>query len=260
MDINHMPVGLTGTGLMGFGSKLETTLSTPKTLRNKRSIDNRKLFLSKQAAYSFGGYANQQLRRLENALARDKLPQARKEEHILNSMKNAIKSFESRYAFFDNGSMVLYTDNSQRDDLDREIFADIHIDKYPVREFNSVLNDLTNIIGTYEKLNHRNHKKDNNHLNKHAMHLIRLYLMCLDILEKEDIITYREQDLPLLMSIRRGDYQMEDGTYRPEFFEMVSEFEKRLSYAKENTSLPEKPDMEMVEEFVIEVNRRAADA
>ena len=84
--------------------------------------------------------------------------------------------------------------------------------------------------------------------------------MCLDILEKEDIITYREQDLPLLMSIRRGDYQMEDGTYRPEFFEMVSEFEKRLSYAKENTSLPEKPDMEMVEEFVIEVNRRAADA
>lgn len=223
-------------------------------------IDNRKLFLSKQAAYSFGGYANQQLRRLENALARDKLPQARKEEHILNSMKNAIKSFESRYAFFDNGSMVLYTDNSQRDDLDREIFADIHIDKYPVREFNSVLNDLTNIIGTYEKLNHRNHKKDDNHLNKHAMHLIRLYLMCLDILEKEDIITYREQDLPLLMSVRRGDYQMEDGTYHPEFFEMVSEFEKRLSYAKENTSLPEKPDMEMVEEFVIEVNRRAADA
>lgn len=87
-----------------------------------------------------------------------------------------------------------------------------------------------------------------------------VYLMCLDILEKEDIITYREQDLPLLMSVRRGDYQMEDGTYHPEFFEMVSEFEKRLSYAKENTSLPEKPDMEMVEEFVIEVNRRAADA
>lgn len=52
----------------------------------REMIENRKLFLSKRAVNSFGGYANQQLRRLENALARDKLPQARKEEHILNSI------------------------------------------------------------------------------------------------------------------------------------------------------------------------------
>ena len=62
-------------------------------------------------------------------------------------------------------------------------------------------------------------------MNKHAMHLIRLYTSLLDILEKEDIVTYRSDDLPLLMSIRKGDYQLEDGTYRPEFFEMVSDFE-----------------------------------
>lgn len=220
-------------------------------------IDNRKLFLSRRAVHSFGGYANQQLRRLENALARDKLSQERKEEHILKSMQSAVKAFEGRYTSFENGSMVLYTAESPREDLDREIFADIHIDKYPVREFNSVMNDLTNVIGTYEKLNHRNHKKDDNHLNKHAMHLIRLYLMCLDILEKEDIITYREQDHNLLMSIRLGEYQREDGTYRPEFFEMVNDFEKRLAYAKENTSLPDHPNMKLVEKFVIDVNRRS---
>ena len=220
-------------------------------------INNRKLFLSRRAVHSFGGYANQQLRRLENALARDKLSQARKEEHILKSMQNAVKAFEDRYTSFENGSMVLYTAESPREDLDREIFADIHIDKYPVREFNSVMNDLTNVIGTYEKLNHRNHKKDDAHLNKHAMHLIRLYLMCLDILEKEDIVTYRENDHDLLMSIRSGAYQLEDGTYRQEFFDMVNEFEKRLSYAKENTSLPDHPDMKLVEEFVVSVNRRS---
>lgn len=222
-------------------------------------IDNRKLFLSRRAIHSFGGYATQQLRRLENAIARDKLSQARKEEHILKSMQNAVKSFEDRYSSFENGSMVLYTADSPRANLDREIFADIHIDKYPVREFNSVMNDLTNIIGAYEKLNHRNHKKDDNHLNKHAMHLVRLYLMCLDILEKEDIITYREQDHALLMSIRSGDFQKEDGTYRAEFFEMVNDLEKRLAYAKENTSLPNKPDMKRVEDFVMSVNRRAID-
>lgn len=120
-----------------------------------------------------------------------------------------------------------------------------------------MMNDLTNVLGNYEKLNHRNHKKDDNHLNKHAMHLIRLYLMCLDILEKGDIITYREADHDLLMSIRRGDYQREDGTYMDEFFEMVNDFERRLDYAKNNTSLPDNPDMKRVEEFVMEVNRRA---
>lgn len=223
----------------------------------QQMIDNRKLFISRRAVHSFGGYANQQLRRLENALARDKLSQARKEEHILKSMQNAVKAFESRYTSFDNGSMVLYTAESEREDLDREIFADIHIDKYPVREFNSVMNDLTNVIGTYEKLNHRNHKMDDNHLNKHAMHLIRLYLMCLDILENGDIITYREKDHDLLMSIRSGEYQLEDGTYRQEFFDMVNDFEKRLSYAKENTSLPDHPNMKLVEEFVMSVNRRS---
>lgn len=209
----------------------------------REMIDNRKLFMSKHAVQSFGGYATQQLRRLENALARDKLPQARREEHIRKSMDGALKSFRDRYTAFDKGSITLYTAESQREDLDREIFADIHLDKYPAREFNGMLNELHNILGDYDKLNHRNHKKDSDHLNKHAMHLIRLYLMCLDILEKGDIITYREADHELLMDIRHGKYQQEDGSCRQEFFDMVSDFEKRLAYAKENTDLPEHPAM-----------------
>lgn len=220
-------------------------------------IDNRKLFLSKRALYSFGGYANQQLNRLENALARDRLEQAKKEEHIRRSMENSVASFESRYTNFDAGSIKLYTDVSPREDMDREIFADIHLVHYPARQFNSMMNDLHNVIGTYEKLNHRNHKKDDAHLNKHAMHLIRLYLMCIDILEKEEILTYRENDIDLLMDIRNGYYMNPDGTYCPEFFEMLDDLKNRLEYAKENTSLPAHPNMKRVEEFVMSVNRRA---
>jgi len=222
-------------------------------------IANRKMFLSRRAVDSFGGYAAQQLRRLENALARDKLEQARKEEHILKSMQNAMKSFGERYTEFENGSIELFTDKSEREEFDTEVFANIHLDKYPVREFNGIVHDLTNIVSAYGKLNHRNHKKDDNHLNKHAMHLIRLYLMCLDILENEDIVTYREKNHETLMNIRAGKYQREDGTYMEEFFEMVDYFEKRLAYAKENTSLPDHPDMKKVEEFVMAVNRRALD-
>lgn len=223
----------------------------------KELVDNRKMFLSKRALYSFGGYANQQLNRLENALARDRLEQAKKEEHILRSMKNSVASFESRYTNFEAGSIKLFTDVSQRTELDREIFADIHLEHFPARQFNSMMNDLHNVIGTYEKLNHRNHKKDDAHLNKHACHLVRLYLMCIDILEKEEVITFRETDHDLLMSIRNGFYQNEDHTYKPEFFEIINGLKKRLDYAKENTSLPAHPNMKEVETFVMEVNKRA---
>lgn len=227
------------------------------TATGEEMIRNRKLFLSKRAVNSFGGYATQQLRRLENALARDKLPQAKKEEHILNSMKRAIASFEGRYTAFDHGSISLYTGESDKEGLDVEVFADIALRNYPARDFNSIMNEFANILGTYDKLNGRNRKKDDDHLSKHAMHLIRLYLICLDILEKGDIITYRGDDLPLLMSIRRGDFQLEDGTYRPEFFEMVTDYERRLDYARKNTSLPDHPDMKKIEEFVMDTNLTA---
>ena len=133
----------------------------------------------------------------------------------------------------------------------------MNLEQFPARQFHSVMNDMTSIIGVYNKLNHRNHKKDDAHLNKHAMHLIRLYLMCLDILEKEEINTYREHDRDMLLEIRNGKYQNEDGTYRPEFFEMVNAYEDRLNYARENTSLPKHPNMKEVEEFVMSVNARS---
>ena len=222
-------------------------------------IDNRKLFLSKRAANSFGGYATQQLRRLENALARDRMSQADSEEHIRKAMDRALKGFGDRYTVFDKGGIKLFTDVSNRDELDREVFCDIHLEKYPAREFSIMMNTLSNVIGNYEKLNHRNHKKDDNHLNKHAMHLIRLYMMCFDILEKGEINTYRANDRDFLLSIRNGAFQKEDGTYKPEFFDMVSEYEKRLSYAKEHTALPANPDMKRVEEFVMDINWRSCE-
>lgn len=223
----------------------------------KEMIENRHLFLSQRAVSSFGGYANQQLRRLENAIARDALPQARREEHIMQSMENSRAAFERKYTAFPEGSIKLYTDDSERDDLDREVFADITLHHFPAREFHSMINDMTNIIGCYEKLNGRNRKKDEDHLDKHAMHLIRLYLMCLDILEKEEICTYRENDREMLLEIRHGKYRQEDGTYRDEFFQMVNELEKRMQYARDHTALPKTPDYHAVEEFVMDVNRKA---
>lgn len=224
----------------------------------REMIDNRKLFLSQRAVNAFGGYANQQLRRLENAIARDALPQARREEHMRTAIETALTNWDQRDSVvrIPDDSIRLFTDSSEREDLDREVFVDISLTHYPARQLRSIINNMSNVIGNYEKLNHRN-RKDEGHLNKHAMHLVRLYLMCLDILEKEEICTYREKDRNFLLEIRNGKFMREDGTYDTEFFQLVNDLEKRLEYAKRNTSLPKDPDHKRVEEFVMDINRQA---
>lgn len=219
-------------------------------------LDNKKLFLSRRAIQSFGGYADAQLRRLQNALARDTFPQSEKELHIFNSVKNAMHNFNSSYKNFDNGSMEIFIDKAVNPELETEIFVNANISHYPLRDYFGMWNTMANVVRDYEKIGKRNKKKDDLHLNKHAMHLIRLFMMALDILEKGEINTYREKEHDLLMDIRFGKYQKEDHTFRNEFYELLSDFEKRLYYAAENTALPEEPDMSKVQELVMTINER----
>ena len=223
----------------------------------RKMIDNRHMFLSQRAAYTFGGYAFSQLRRLENAIARDKVSQDKKEGHVCNSIDKVLRNFnsEGRVKPVD---YLLFLGDAVHDDLEMETFITMKLNGYPVRDLKALVNDINNVINDYQNdLHGRNKKKDDLHLNKHAMHLIRLYLMCIDILEKEEIITYREVDHDLLMSIRRGDYQHEDGTFDSSFFDLVNELSSEMEYAKLHTSLPRSPDMKKIEEFVIEVNQKS---
>lgn len=219
-------------------------------------LDNRRLFLSKRAIQSFGGYADAQLRRLQNALARDTFPQTEKERHIFNSVRNAMHDFNHRYGRFENGSLELYIDKAVNPELETEIFVNASVTHYPLRDYCGMWNTMANVIRDYEKVGKRNKKKDDLHLNKHAMHLIRLFMMALDILEKGEINTYREKEHGLLMDIRFGKYRKEDGAFHESFYEMLSDFEKKLHYAAEHTDLPEEPDMAKVQELVMAINER----
>ncbi len=222
----------------------------------KELLDKKKLFLSKRCIHSFGGYATQQLRRLQNAIARDTLTQPETEGHILNTIKDMLYDIKTRYEQFEDGSIQLYIDKSVKEELDTEIFMDIALNHYPLRDYKNLWSEMNNVVKEYSKIGKRNSKKDELHLNKHCMHLIRLYMMCLDILEKEEINTYREKEHDLLMDIRSGIYMHDNGNMRQEFWDLLNEYEKRFKYAKENTSLPENPDYKQVEEFVISVNER----
>ena len=219
-------------------------------------LDNKRLFLSKRAIQSFGGYADAQLRRLQNALARDTFPQSEKEQHIFNSVKNAMYSFNSSYKNFENGSLEIFIDKSVNPELETEIFVNANLNHYPLRDYASMWNTMSNVVKDYDKIGKRNKKKDDLHLNKHAMHLIRLFMMAIDILEKGEINTYREKEHDLLMDIRFGKYQTYEGTFSDSFYDMMREYERRLHYAAEHTDLPAKPDFKRVQELVMTINER----
>lgn len=215
--------------------------------------DNIHLFLSQVAKFSFIGYASQQLDRLQNALARDVYPKDLKEEHICNSINRAKIHLKTAYPAFEDDQLLIET---KEIDGQKQLILSSSIKEYPLRAFIDICSEMRNIVRNYDKLNHRNHKKDNNHLNKHAMHLIRLYLTGIDIFEKQQIITYRKDNLTLLKSIRNGDFQKEDGSYGDDFYDLLRSLEKRFNYAVANTSLQELPDYAAINELTYEINKR----
>ena len=95
-----------------------------------------------------------------------------------------------------------------------------------------------------------------NKIGKHMAHLIRLYYMCFDILENQKIITYRNKEHDLLMNIRNGEYLDKNQQPISSFYDLLSELEKRLEYDEKNTSLPETPDYQRINEFRMFVNEK----
>ena len=237
-----------------FGLKPEHYLYVSEM--GQELLDNMNLFLSKRAAKSFGGYAGAQLRRLQNALARDTFPQTEKEQHIFNSVKNALDDFQRKYENFEKGSIRIYIDKSENPELDTEIFIDAEYKHYPLRDYENMWSIMHNVVKDYDKIGKRNHKKDDNHLNKHAMHLIRLFMMAIDILEKGEINTFREKELDLLLRIRKGEYRTENGLFSKGFYDILSDYEAKLRYASEHSILPDNPDMAKVSAFMERMNER----
>ena len=211
-------------------------------------LDNKKLFLSKRALHSFGGYANAQLRRLQNGCAKGEISAEQKAVYTLESCQHAMYQLEEKHGM-PHGFLTLSL--AEKPALNGNPIILIHPgDGWKAFEKSGVpLEGAKSYLGELAK--------SSKQLNKHAMHLIRLYLMAFDILEKGEINTYRENDREFLLEIRAGKYMLEDGTFAPEFFELVSQFEKRLERDARESVLPNKPDMKRVEELVMTVAEMA---
>lgn len=222
----------------------------------KSLIENRDMFLSQRAVQSFGGYAESQLRRLESKSV-DSLEQKRREEHILKSINRSREIILDKYQAFPEDHFNMYIEKAVTDGLDAEIFVDMSLTRYPMRDLKSLLNEFGNIISSYSKLGTRNNKAFlHEKVGKHSMHLVRLYMMCIDILEKGEINTYREAEHDLLMSIRNNEFLDNEGVPTSAFYDLVNEYGRKLDYAAANTSLPVHPDQKRIDDWLYWANER----
>ncbi|MBO5552067.1 MAG: nucleotidyltransferase domain-containing protein, partial [Lachnospiraceae bacterium] len=115
---------------------------------------NKKLFLSKKCINSFGGYASQQLYRL-NQLSKHSMSQEELEKHILKTLEFMRESFNERYSPFPDDDIRLYLDDSEQEGRDKEIFMDVRLTHYPLRDYSSMWNELQNTVSQYGKLGTR---------------------------------------------------------------------------------------------------------
>ena len=77
--------------------------------------------------------------------------QAQREQHILNSIQNASYDFKERYFSYTEDNIHLYLDSSPRDDMEAEIYMDLSLKHYPLRDYRSMWNEMNSIVRDYDK-------------------------------------------------------------------------------------------------------------
>ena len=202
--------------------------------------NNRNLFLSARVSSSFGNYALAQLRRLQNSLYRDSFTEKEQFEHLKTTLNGQIEHFQRTYTNFADGSIELFAS-------EKGLLFDINLTKYPVVDFVGIYSELASIVKSYNKLNHRNNKKSEAQLYKHAMHLIRLLMTGTDILLGKGINTRRKDEQTLLMDIRNGKLPFN------EIFDLTENYQNKFHDASKNTKLPYEPDVKAIDELMIRI-------
>lgn len=206
-------------------------------------LDNRELFISKRAAKTFGGYAKSQLNRLVNKSVRATLQLAQNEKRSIDKVLNGVASRYSKY-----GSVSTYV----RDDT---VYFNVNMTDFPVTELSAFLNEINTVKNDYGRSERNEKAIEHGKPAKHMMHLIRLYMTAISLMDG-DLRTYRDgAEHDLLMSIRRGDYLESDmKTPTKAFTELMTDYEAKFNEAVLKSKLPDEPDLNAINDLMIKIN------
>ena len=212
----------------------------------KLLLDNSNIFLSKKAGFTFGCYAKSQLNRLTNRSGRANEEIVQNEGRSLNKV---IMHIRERHPLINKESFGSYV-------KDDKIYLNMEFRDMSMEEILEVFSEVSNVHSQYKKSVRNQKAIEHSKLNKHSMHLIRLFMMGIDILKDHEIKTYRDgSDHDLLMRIRNGEF-LEDDQKTPtkDFEELVKEYSRKFDEATNTSTLPEKPDYKRINKFMMNIN------
>jgi predicted nucleotidyltransferase len=186
----------------------------------RRLVEHRHLFLTRRAGETFAEYAISQLRRLERHHRWLVCPPA----HPPTPEDFGGWAAGGRYKFPDHDAQRAYQDALKHWKLYQKWLRD----RNPARA------DLERRFG-YDT--------------KHAMHLLRLLRMGIEILETGQVHVHRP-DREWLRAVREGLLSYE------ELLALASQYEARLGQLRETSTLPAEPDAAAAETLVVELQER----
>lgn len=216
----------------------------------KKLRDNRHLFISKRARHSFSGYAHSQLHRIQLHYKWLKGGEIHKPYETDFRNRKIIDVGPSGTTEFGEKTKILRV-----------------IDKYTINKDGEVQEWWKLEVETYDRTGHEKAVKDYNHYNdwktnrnkvrseleakhgydtKHAMHLVRLLRMGVEILTTGQVLVKRP-DAEELLSIRHGAWSYE------KVVDYANEIDNKLDELEKSSDLQWSPDWKKIEELQIEL-------
>lgn len=202
----------------------------------------RELFLTKKARHTFSGYAHGQLKRIKTHRSWLLNPPKEKPSREQFGLGDTTKVSKSELGAFD--SLV-------KEGLEVELPKDVLTLFLRERQYQAAKTQ-------YEQ--YENWKRSRNEARaqleakfgydtKHAMHLVRLMTMCVEILETGKMNVFRE-DREELVAIRYGSM-----TY-DQLIERSEALEKRCVELYETSKLPREPDRVLIDQKLVDMTQR----
>lgn len=211
-------------------------------------LKNKDIFLSNRCINTFSEYALQQLYRMQQktnaALTEEEL-----NRHISGVLNNMSKKMNDKYNL-DENNVSFYL-------VDGKIKCNIIATQCSMEDLLGMLSEFNNTLRDYRKTSKRNeHALNHGKIAKHSMHLLRLYMMGIDLVSEGKIQTKRIKEHDLLMDIRNGVYLDENGIPNKQFFEIVDEYKNKFENACKNSVLPDEPDIDKINTFRMKINEK----
>ena len=225
----------------------------------KQLLANKTMFFSQRTSSAYYGYIKALESFVADARTRLKLGKQCFEKSILTACENPVQKFNKAYAngTAEQSTAKLYILPSEKQNLDIEVCMDASIKKCPIRDVTSLLDSLHNITEAQQKGAAARKMLDKRWLSKKLCTMVAVMMIECELLETGTMHTNREKDNELLLPIRDGKYILANCNIDDALYDIINPLMERVEYAKANTVLPVEPDENAINDFVMEMSRKA---